>query len=106
MPAVFVCAGEVSGFSVGGGVAPSETGRLLGRGGHRHVDLVVLEVGVGGGRGMCAYGFVRRTFSLFPRRARAALMSLVGWVVIIRAGRSYISVNRNGGVYGQIRPLS
>lgn len=50
-PAVFVCAGEVSGFSVGGSVAPSETGAFVRAGGYRHVDLVVLVVGVGGGRG-------------------------------------------------------
>lgn len=51
-PAVFVCAGEVSGFSAGGGsVVSSETGAFVRAGGYRHVDLVVLEVGVGGGRG-------------------------------------------------------
>ena len=40
------------------------------------------------------------------RRGRTAFSEGAARFVIIRAEGSYISVNRNGGVYGQIRPLS
>ena len=65
-PAVFVCAGEVSGFSAGGGsVASSETGRLLGRAGIGTWIWSFWWLVSAEGGGICAYGFVRRTFRCF-----------------------------------------